>query len=116
MGTLTQGTESGGAKTGLVGGNSGVECGNQALEMAMGEHPEMLRSQPFHYLEMTVEHAFRVDELPMYHRPFDRLVIAQCLVEGHTLVNPGWRYGALRHSDSQRLSNPPRCPRERGPP
>jgi len=51
------------------------------------ELPEAVRSQPFHFLEMTVEHAFRVGELPMHHRdPFDRLLIAQCLVEGLTLV------------------------------
>ena len=36
---------------------------------------------------MTIEHAFKVSELPMHHRdPFDRLLIAQCLVDGLTLV------------------------------
>jgi PIN domain nuclease of toxin-antitoxin system len=36
---------------------------------------------------MTVEHAFKVGELPPHHRdPFDRLLIAQSLVDGLTLV------------------------------
>lgn len=47
----------------------------------------VLEEQPFERLAMTVDHAFKVGELPMHHRdPFDRLLIAQCLVEGLTLV------------------------------
>jgi PIN domain nuclease of toxin-antitoxin system len=48
---------------------------------------QVLSEQPFERLEMTVEHAFKASELPMHHRdPFDRLLIAQCLVEGLALV------------------------------
>jgi PIN domain nuclease of toxin-antitoxin system len=51
------------------------------------ELQEVLDSQPFHYLDMTAEHAFKVGELPLHHRdPFDRLLIAQSLVDGLTLV------------------------------
>jgi PIN domain nuclease of toxin-antitoxin system len=51
------------------------------------EFPAVLNEQPFHHVQMTVEHAFKVGELPPHHRdPFDRLLIAQCLVDGLTLV------------------------------
>jgi PIN domain nuclease of toxin-antitoxin system len=46
-----------------------------------------LSREPFERLDMTIEHVFKVSELPMHHRdPFDRLLIAQCLVDGLTLV------------------------------
>jgi PIN domain nuclease of toxin-antitoxin system len=52
------------------------------------ELADVLEGQPFHYLDMTAEHAFKVGELPFHHRdPFDRLLIAQSLVEGLTLVS-----------------------------
>jgi PIN domain nuclease of toxin-antitoxin system len=39
-------------------------------------------------LEITASHALRVAKLPLYHRdPFDRMIIAQCQVEGMTLVS-----------------------------
>jgi PIN domain nuclease of toxin-antitoxin system len=51
------------------------------------EFPQVLEEQPFHHLDMTVEHAFKVGELPLHHSdPFDRLLIAQSLVDGLTLV------------------------------
>jgi PIN domain nuclease of toxin-antitoxin system len=51
------------------------------------ELPQVLEEQPFHHLDMTLEHAFKVGELPRHHRdPFDRLLIAQSLVDGLTLV------------------------------
>ena len=51
------------------------------------ELPTVLEEQPFERLAMTVDHAFKVAQLPTYHRdPFDRLLIAQCLVEGLTIV------------------------------
>ena len=47
----------------------------------------VLDEQPFERLPMSVDHAFKVAELPTHHRdPFDRLLIAQCLVEGLALV------------------------------
>lgn len=38
-------------------------------------------------LGVSVDHALKVAELPLLHRdPFDRLLVAQALVEGLTLV------------------------------
>ncbi len=49
--------------------------------------PTVLEAEPFQHLDMTNAHAFKVSELPMHHRdPFDRLLVAQCLVDGLTLV------------------------------
>ena len=42
---------------------------------------------PFQSLVVKPEHALAVGDLPDYHKdPFDRLLIAQCIVEGLVLV------------------------------
>jgi PIN domain nuclease of toxin-antitoxin system len=42
----------------------------------------------FQPLAVTVEHAYAIRHLPWHHRdPFDRLLIAQCQVEGLALVS-----------------------------
>ena len=47
----------------------------------------VLESQPFEMLDMTVEHAHAVRDLPAHHRdPFDRMLVAQAKVEGFTLL------------------------------
>jgi PIN domain nuclease of toxin-antitoxin system len=47
----------------------------------------VLDSQPFEMLDITVEHAHAVRDLPIHHRdPFDRMLVAQAKVEGFTLV------------------------------
>jgi len=47
----------------------------------------VLDSQPFEMLDITVEHAHAVKDLPAHHRdPFDRMLIAQARVEGFTLL------------------------------
>ena len=47
----------------------------------------VLVSQPFEMLDITVEHAHAVRDLPLHHRdPFDRMLVAQAKVEGFTLV------------------------------
>jgi len=47
----------------------------------------VLDSQPFEMLDITVEHAHAVRDLPLHHRdPFDRMLVAQAKVEGFTLV------------------------------
>ena len=49
--------------------------------------PHALRSWPIQALHITQEHALRAGELPMHHRdPFDRMLIAQALVEEMTLL------------------------------
>jgi len=47
----------------------------------------VLDDQPFETLDITVEHAHAVGDLPTHHRdPFDRMLVAQAKVEGLTLV------------------------------
>jgi len=47
----------------------------------------VLESQPFEMLDITVEHAHAVRDLPVHHRdPFDRMLVAQAKTEGFTLV------------------------------
>lgn len=47
----------------------------------------VLNAQPFLFLDITVDHAHAVGELPFHHRdPFDRMLIAQAGVERLTLV------------------------------
>jgi len=47
----------------------------------------VLDDQPFEILDITVEHAHAVEDLPAHHRdPFDRMLVAQAKVEGLTLV------------------------------
>ena len=49
--------------------------------------PQALRSWPIQPLNITQEHALRAGALPMHHRdPFDRMLIAQTLVEGMILL------------------------------
>lgn len=50
--------------------------------------PTVLETEGFRKLSITWEHAFRTEGLPNIHRdPFDRVLIAQCLVEGLTMVS-----------------------------
>jgi PIN domain nuclease of toxin-antitoxin system len=47
----------------------------------------VLESQPFEMLDITVEHAHAVKDLPAHHQdPFDRMLVAQAKVEGFTLL------------------------------
>lgn len=64
------------------------------IEQALGklelpdDFPEALSGQSFTDLPVTANHALAVGELPLHHRdPFDRLLIAQCRVEGLTLIS-----------------------------
>jgi PIN domain nuclease of toxin-antitoxin system len=48
---------------------------------------EALRANGFSELPITLAHARRVGSLPQHHRdPFDRMLIAQALIEGLVLV------------------------------
>jgi len=52
-----------------------------------GNFKRVLESQPFEMLDITVEHAHAVKDLPAHHRdPFDRMLVAQAKVEGFTLL------------------------------
>lgn len=48
----------------------------------------VISQNSFDPLAITIEQALAVETLPMHHRdPFDRILIAQALVEGMTLVH-----------------------------
>lgn len=52
-----------------------------------GNFRRVLDEQPFETLDITVEHAHAVGELPAYHRdPFGRMLIAQAKVEGFIII------------------------------
>ena len=47
-----------------------------------------LKNKSFTLLPVTLEHVMAVDGLPSFHRdPFDRLLVAQAIVEGIPLVS-----------------------------
>ncbi|MBM3820847.1 MAG: type II toxin-antitoxin system VapC family toxin [Acidimicrobiia bacterium] len=57
-------------------------------EKVADEVPEWLFDQGFVGLDITVRHAQHAGGLPGEHRdPFDRMLIAQALIEGLTLVS-----------------------------
>lgn len=48
---------------------------------------EVLQHQGFEMLPITPAHAYAVGDLPGHHRdPFDRILIAQAMLEGFTIV------------------------------
>ncbi len=48
----------------------------------------VMAREPFEFLDITVDHAYAVATLPLYHRdPFDRILAAQAKVEGLNLVS-----------------------------
>lgn len=66
------------------------------LKTALGKLPipssfdlvQHLRQSGISILNVTPRHALRAAALPLEHRdPWDRLIVAQCLVEGHQLVS-----------------------------
>ena len=64
--------------------------------------PSILREQCFSEFDVTAEHAWAVATLPLTeHRdPFDRLLVAQALVEGLALISNDAQldqYGIKRH-------------------
>jgi PIN domain nuclease of toxin-antitoxin system len=57
--------------------------------------PDHIEAAGFDWLPIGAEHAWRVRELPPYHRdPFDRLLVAQALVESMPVVTSGGHFGA----------------------
>ena len=48
---------------------------------------DVIKNEGFEMLSVTPDHAFAVGDLPMHHRdPFDRILIAQAMLEGFTIV------------------------------
>jgi PIN domain nuclease of toxin-antitoxin system len=57
------------------------------IDADLGEVMEGVREMGFIELAVTMEHCHRLTELPPVHRdPFDRILVAQALDEGLTLV------------------------------
>ena len=57
------------------------------IEVDLDELQREVRNTGFTELSISVEHALRLRELPAHHRdPFDRILVAQALEEGLTLV------------------------------
>ena len=72
-----------------------------AIKRALGkltapdDLPAQIEAQGFGWLPVAAEHAWRVRDLPAHHRdPFDRLLVAQCLVEQLPIVSADPRLGA----------------------
>lgn len=50
--------------------------------------PEQVARNGFEFLPITLPHVLRQGELPPHHGdPFDRLLVAQCLVEGAKIIS-----------------------------
>jgi len=57
----------------------------------------ILEQQAFEMLPITADHAHLIGELPSHHRdPFDRMLIAQALFEGLTLVTRDSRFNRYK--------------------
>jgi PIN domain nuclease of toxin-antitoxin system len=72
-----------------------------AIKRALGklgapdDLPEHIEAQGFGWLAVQAEHAWRVGDLPTHHRdPFDRLLVAQALVEQIPIVSADARFAA----------------------
>jgi PIN domain nuclease of toxin-antitoxin system len=72
---------------------SAASIWEMTLKLAVGKlalpphFGDLFAREPFEPLAVTAAHALRTADLPPVHRdPFDRLLVAQCLVEGLTLV------------------------------
>ena len=66
-----------------------VNLGKLTLDAPSAEifFEEQMRANSFVYLPIAAAHVFRAAALPLHHRdPFDRLLIAQALAEGLSLV------------------------------
>ena len=91
-------TLSGEARAGIVDGKnmvfvSAVVIWEVRIKQSLGKlqlpsnFREVLSSQAFDELPLTVDHAHRLAELPPHHRdPFDRMLVAQAIDERLTIV------------------------------
>ena len=65
-----------------------VNIGKLALDKPFNQlFPDELDSRGIDMLDITIDHFMQVTALPLHHRdPFDRLIIAQALVEGLPII------------------------------
>jgi PIN domain nuclease of toxin-antitoxin system len=72
----------------------GVKVATGKLRVPDGLHERVLETG-VQTLGLAPEHGLRVADLPLHHRdPFDRLLIAQALCEGLTIVTADARFAA----------------------
>lgn len=68
-----------------------IKAGLKKLELAVPVQryfQQHLPANDFRLLPLGLDHVTRVETLPLHHRdPFDRLLIAQALCEGLTLIS-----------------------------
>jgi PIN domain nuclease of toxin-antitoxin system len=64
-----------------------IKAALKKLDAEVGEVVNEIRTAGFDELAVTLDHTVQLRTLPPHHRdPFDRLLVAQALVEGLTLV------------------------------
>lgn len=77
------------AATGKLTGNASALIGSQT------QFERILAESRFALLSISPSHVFALQHLPLHHRdPFDRLLVAQAMAEGMTLVTADGRLGA----------------------
>jgi PIN domain nuclease of toxin-antitoxin system len=56
--------------------------------------PDQIGKAGFQFLPVSAAHAWEVRDLPAHHRdPFDRLLVAQALIEGLPVITADARFG-----------------------
>jgi PIN domain nuclease of toxin-antitoxin system len=77
------------ASIGKLKGDASLLVGDEA------SFERALQTSGLHMLPIMPAHIFAVRNLPMYHRdPFDRLIVAQAMMEGMTLITADRRLDA----------------------
>ena len=65
-----------------------VSLGRLQLGFALETLPELLSRHDVDWLPISFQHTVRLSQLPFHHRdPFDRLLVAQALVDDCDLVS-----------------------------
>jgi PIN domain nuclease of toxin-antitoxin system len=82
------------AATGKLTGDASKLIGSQA------QFERILSDSRFDLLSILTPHIFAVRNLPLHHRdPFDRLIVAQAMTEGMTLITADRRLEAYAGLD-----------------
>jgi len=56
--------------------------------------PDRIADEGFTWLPITAQHAWQVRDLPIHHGdPFDRILVAQAVIEGLPIVTTDARFG-----------------------
>jgi PIN domain nuclease of toxin-antitoxin system len=64
-----------------------IRQGKLNFDRSLADTAYLLRSKGFRFLEVRLNHTFRLDSLEPHHKdPFDRMLIAQALTENAAIV------------------------------